>query len=131
MATWQDDDITNRRVHAGATFLALDGDEILGTITLYEKHRGPCEYYKRDGVAYFGMFGVAPDRQGQGIGNLLLDRVEQEAISRRVRELALDTAEGAKRLVALYERRGYKTVDRVDWPATNYISVIMSKPLEL
>ncbi len=130
VATWQDDEITRRRVEAGVTFLAFAGDELVGTISFYEKHRGPCEYYKREGVTYFGMFGVAPDRQGGGIGSLLLDRVEQEAAARGARELALDTAEGAERLVALYEGRGYGIVDRVDWPATNYISVIMAKPLE-
>lgn len=131
MATWQDDAITRRRVEAGVTFLAFDHSELVGTISLYERHRGPCAYYKREGVFYFGMLGVAPESQGRGIGGLLLVRVEREATARGAHELALDTAEGAERLVALYERRGYRIADRVNWPATNYVSVIMSKPLEL
>ncbi|NNE07324.1 MAG: GNAT family N-acetyltransferase [Gemmatimonadetes bacterium] len=131
VATWQGDAITRRRVEAGVTFLAFDDSDLVGTISLYEKHRGPCAYYKREGVFYFGMFGIAPDRQGRGIGARLLGRVEREAAARGARELALDTAEGAERLLAFYESRGYRIVDRVDWPATNYVSVIMSKPLDL
>ena len=29
----------------------------------------------------------------------------------------------------MYERWGYRIVDRVDWEGTNYVSVVLSKPL--
>ncbi len=44
-------------------------------------------------------------------------------------EIALDTAVPAAHLIALYERRDYRIVDRYDWDETNYESVIMSRPV--
>ena len=60
----------------------------------------------------------------------LLDFVEARARESGARELALDTAVGAKHLIDMYLRKGYRLVDKVDWPETNYLSVVMSKNLE-
>lgn len=46
------------------------------------------------------------------------------------RVMALDTAEPATRLVALYSSWGYEQCGRCDWrPITNYESVVMRKHL--
>lgn len=67
----------------------------------------PCA----DGVptAYFGMFSVSPDAQGDGIGKIVL--AEAERIARdtlecaRMRMTVIDVRE---ELIAYYERRGYR-----------------------
>jgi len=129
-ATWQGDDVTRDRMNKGRCFVAIEGGALVGTLTLYfpASHLG-AEYYHREGVAVFGQFAVQPSRQGRGIGSALLSHAEATALSLGATEMALDTAEGASHLIELYTRRGYAVVSRVDWPDTNYVSVILAKRL--
>lgn len=63
------------------------------------------------------------------IGAMRLQRAEEWAAEHRFAELAMDTAEPATHLVALYERLGYARVGTVQWPGKVYRSVVMSKRL--
>ena len=58
-----------------------------------------------------------------------MDLAERRALETGASEIALDTAESAAHLVEMYENRGYRIVEKVDWPETNYVSVVMSKSL--
>jgi ribosomal protein S18 acetylase RimI-like enzyme len=73
------------------------------------------------------QFAVEPELQRNGIGSALLDHVEQRAVRDGARELSLSTAEPAAHLIAYYEKRGYRHVDRTDQTMPNYRSVILSK----
>jgi ribosomal protein S18 acetylase RimI-like enzyme len=70
---------------------------------------GCCEISDRgSGLAYFGMFAVAPHAQGQGIGRRLFDtaqRLAREALRARVIELRVLAPQLA--LIAWYERLGF------------------------
>jgi GNAT superfamily N-acetyltransferase len=128
VASHQSEAVTAQRIAGKECYVALAGARIVGTILLAPPGRsGGCAYYERPGVATFHQFAVDPEYQGQGVGGLLLNRVELRARELGAAELALDTAEGAHHLIARYERCGYRVVDRVDWEQTNYVSVIMSK----
>lgn len=131
VATTQSDEVTESRLSRGESFLALLGDRIVGTITLYatSTYDETCEVYRDPGTGYFGQFGVEPDLQGQKVGSRLLRKVEERAVELGLRRIALDTAEGATHLIEWYEREGYAIVDEVDWSMTNYRSVIMVKDL--
>jgi len=130
VASWQDDAITRRRMARGTGYVALDGDTLVGTITLssVEGTKG-CPWYDRDDVCSFGQFAVLPSRQGEGIGARMLAYVEDEARRIGAVHIALDTAETASELIAYYQRLGYVEVETVQWDETNYRSVIMSKRL--
>jgi GNAT superfamily N-acetyltransferase len=131
-ATYQDDEVTMRRLTRGVAFLGeLDG-EIVATVTLYPATStdGPCEWYRKEGVHYFGQFAVRPDLQGRGLGTSLVRLMEEEATRRGADELALDTAEPAHHLREWYERLGFREVEMVQWGSTNYRSVILSKSLQ-
>lgn len=129
-ATWQDDDTTLKRLTKGVPYVAVDGEQIVGTITLYvPPNVSGCTWYDRGDVASFGQFGVDPAFQKSGVGTLLLDVVEAEAKKRNISNLALDTAEGATHLIALYKKRGFEFAGYADWEVTNYRSVIMNKVL--
>jgi len=130
VASHQDVEITRQRIESGFCFVALNGSQIVGTITLYTgTHESKCEYYLRPGVARFGQFAVEPLLQGSGLGRRLLERAEGLAAELGCGEIALDTAEGAHELIAYYSRCGYSIVDKVDWDTTNYVSVVMTKSL--
>ena len=129
-ASYQDSSITSRRLRNGFPFVAAEGSELIGTITLYGSSAdSPCAWYQQEGVFHFGQFAVLPSPQGRGIGRLLLEKVEEAARERNARELALDTAEGAVHLLNWYERCGFRFVQYVSWTDTNYRSVVLSKRL--
>ena len=130
LATHQDDEVTARRLGRGFPLVAERDGSIVGTVTLYAPRADhPIEWYRRPDVCYFAQFGVAPDLQRQGIGSRLLRAVEDGARARGAAELACDTAEGAQHLREWYAREGFRTVGSMDWPETNYISVVLSKTL--
>jgi GNAT superfamily N-acetyltransferase len=130
LATHQDTATTAKRAASGECYVAEMAGRVVGTVTLVPpgRHHG-CPYYDRPGVAMFHQFAVDPARQGLGIGALMMDHVERRAAELGAAEIALDTAERADRLIAMYTRRGYREVGRQNWDVTNYESVIMAKRL--
>jgi phosphoglycolate phosphatase-like HAD superfamily hydrolase/GNAT superfamily N-acetyltransferase len=126
---------TLQRLSSGDSFVAvvdntLQDPFIIGTISVYrsspENHH---PYYQRPGLVYFGQFAVHPDYQGYGVSKMLYQTVEDHARSISATEIALDTAETAHELIDMYRRWGFEIVDTADWDSTNYISVIMAKPI--
>ena len=130
LATHKGEDVTARRLARGFPLIAeLDG-RMVGTVTLYPSRPDhPVEWYRRSDVCYFAQFGVRSDLQRQGIGLELLRAVEERARARGATEVACDTAEGAAHLRAWYEREGYRFIQTMDWPETNYVSAVLSKRL--
>jgi GNAT superfamily N-acetyltransferase len=130
-ATHQDESATLSRLQSGHAFVACAGERIIGTITVYDAGQtSGAPWYDRPGVGKFGQFAVDPPFQGRGAGSWLVGLAETLARELGVRELALDTAEGATQLIAFYNRLGYRFVEHTQWSGTNYRSVILSKTLE-
>ena len=130
VATWQDEEITRRRIEGAECWVAVQGDRLVSTIALYPPGRGKGHpYYEQAGVAKIGQFGVEPELQGSGLGSRMMDRVEERARELGATELAGDTAEPAAHLHAFYERRGYRVVGRINWDMVNYESLIRSKTI--
>jgi GNAT superfamily N-acetyltransferase len=88
-----------------------------------------CEYIRRPSVASLHQLAVEPSLQGKGIGRALIAACERWARESGFAELALDTAEPATHLVALYARLGFAQVDTVQWPGKCCRSVMISKRL--
>jgi ribosomal protein S18 acetylase RimI-like enzyme len=130
VASHQDDDVTRKRLARGFPLIVEREGRMIGTVTLYPpRAESLVAWYRRPGVFHFGQFGVLPEFQGRGIGNRLMEELERRARARGAEELALDTAEGAADLVGWYTRRGYRFIEHVSWPVTNYRSVVLSKTL--
>lgn len=131
LASWQDAAVTGRRVASCECWVAeLDG-RIIGTATLRPPGRSKgTPWYERGDVAVVGQFAVDPAFQGEGLGTSLLKHLEARARAMGVTHVAMDTAEGATRLIRYYERLGYAFVEHAQWDVTNYRSVVLSKSLE-
>lgn len=132
VAASQDDAETLKRISsAESCFIGLYKGKIMATLSLYKpKASKKCAWYNQENVAKLGQFAVMPDFQKCGIGNQLMAFAEEKARTfDGVTELALDTAESAYHLIAYYEKRGYRRVDKVQWTQSNYPSVILSKAL--
>lgn len=123
---------TRKRAAQGECWLGeLDG-RVVSTITLVPPERcagsdGQARWYDRPEVARFGQMAVEPSLRRRGLGGQLMDLVERRARELGAQELALDTAEGASDLLRMYEARGYRFIEEVDWrPTTNYRSRLLS-----
>jgi GNAT superfamily N-acetyltransferase len=130
LAAFQPEEVTRKRVTGGECYVALYMGKIVGTILF----RGPGQlsgtpWFERADVATFSQFAVEPEYQGRGIGGELMSLIETRAAQAGATELALSTPEPAVWLVMMYERHGYRIVERVNWNETNYTSVIMSKAI--
>jgi GNAT superfamily N-acetyltransferase len=130
VATYQDDEMTRKRIGVGTCFVAERDGMIIGTIN----YRPPgaadgTPWYEARGVAYFGQFAVEPALQHAGIGKMLLTAAEDAARSDGATELAFDTSEQATHLIEYYTRHGFRFIEHVRWPDVNYRSVVMSKSL--
>lgn len=127
---------TRSRVAAGHCFVAMLNGELVGTVVvrtpppeIAPSPTGTPDWYARPGVAIMNQLGVEPALAGQGIGRRLIAHCEAWAQERGLRWLALDTAEPASHLRALYGRLGYCEVDVTRWEGKRYRSVIMVKTL--
>ena len=64
-----------------------------------------------DDEAHVSTIGVAPDRQGEGIGSRLLDALLAEA-DRRSPVVLLEVRSDNERALAMYRRRGFAAIGR-------------------
>lgn len=128
---------TMRRAAEGQCFVAERDGELVGTVTVsgpYEEDAAPwavsAPWFREHGTAHFHQFAVAPERQREGLGSRLVATCERWALEHGYRRMALDTAEPAEALCALYQRLGYEDVGHVQWEGKAYRSVIMRKTLD-
>ena len=122
-------DVTRERLEGGVTFLAVEGDEWLGTVTVYPGAGNDIAYYHRTGLWYFGQFGVAPAWKGRGVGRALFEEAAAFVVSEGGSELACDTSEHAARLIAMYERWGLARVSEHVWP-NGCRSLVLARDLQ-
>lgn len=70
---------------------------------------GCCHVERRGASAYFGLFSVAPELQGAGLGRQLLARAERFAKDEwGCGEMSMTVIDARRELIAWYERRGYR-----------------------
>jgi len=127
---------TQERAGRGQCFVALQGDEIVGSVTVDgmfdpNQHRWAraTPWFFRADVAHLHQYAVDPALQGAGLGARLMQACEGWAQAQGHRALALDTAMPATQLRQRYQRAGFREVAQVQWDGKHYRSVIMVKPL--
>ncbi len=136
-AATQDAETTARRAAEGQCFVAVQQGQVVGTVTVcgpYAEGAAPwaasVPWFRDRDTAHFHQFAVHPGLQGQGLGRRLIAACERWALQRGYRRMALDTAEPAADLRALYTRLGYADVGTVQWEGKTYRSVVMLKALD-
>lgn len=122
---------TRERIAEGECWVIEDDEgRLIGTAMLsFPFPTYDNEYFTIDGHAYLNQFAVDPEYQNRGLGQMLLDKIEERAREEGAPDIGLDTAEGAKHLIQYYTKRGYKIVDYIQYGEKQYRSVIMSKEL--
>ena len=89
-------------IRAEAVTVAIDGDALVGLIVMWAR---PDHWYV-DNVA------VWPERQGTGVGSILLAQAESVARAAGFREIRLYTNEAMTANTTYYEHRGYVETHR-------------------
>ena len=135
-AATQTPDVTEKRVAEGQCFVAEVDGSIVGTVTVCGPYgegegvwAGDLRWFRERNTAHFHQFAVHPEMQGQGLGRRLVAACEAWALARGYQRLALDTAEPATALRALYTRLGFAEVGHAQWTGKTYRSVILLKTL--
>jgi len=128
---------TERRAAQGQCFVAEQRGRVVGTVTVcgpFDLDDAPwtedVPHFRDRDTAHFHQFAVDPGLQKQGIGRRLVSACEDWARARNYRRVALNTAEPAVELRALYRRLGFVEVAHVQWEGRTYRSVIMEKALD-
>ena len=85
-------------IRSGNVYVGLDATEIIGFVSTI----------RRNDELVIRQIGVAPARQGKGIGSWLLEQIEQTARRQRVKVLSLQTAEMMSGQLRLYARHGFR-----------------------
>lgn len=111
------------RARDAELLVAVDGDELLGTVT-YVAGGGRLQEIARPSEAEFRMLAVAPSAGGRGIGGALVDHVV--ATARRSGRLAVvcssrPTMHAAHRI---YERAGFVRLPERDWSPVEGIDLL-------
>jgi GNAT superfamily N-acetyltransferase len=121
-------EVTRQRISRGECFVALRGDQIVGTITLYSPDaRSDSKHYRNHRVGTLRQLAVDPRFHGRGIGSALLRLAENWALQRGYLWLALDTPEPADHLIDYYRRQGFGIKERLQFADRRYRSVVFSK----
>ncbi|HLO99324.1 MAG TPA: GNAT family N-acetyltransferase [Fimbriimonas sp.] len=130
VATHQDSTVTKERLARGATFVAESEGQIVGTITVSWVTEPMGEFQPTIPTMSFNQFAVDPSRQGEKIGDRLLNQAEEQARTMGVQQICCDTAQPASGLIRYYQSHGYEVVGEVDWrPHVNYLSYVLVKAL--
>lgn len=95
-------------VHAAYWLAENDADrELLGIVGLYSPRWIGTQNL------HLGWFGVHPERRRQGIGKLLFDHAELEALQLNARSLLAETSLEPASTISFYIRQGFKAVAAV------------------
>lgn len=124
----QSPEVTRQRISHGDCFVALLGDLIVGTITLYAPDPvSDSQHYRDARVGTLRQLAVDPLFHGQGIGSALLRLAEDWAMHHGYSWLALDTPETADHLIDYYQHQGFNIKETLQFADRPYQSVVFSK----
>ncbi|WP_177181998.1 GNAT family N-acetyltransferase [Streptomyces sp. TLI_105] len=128
-ASYQSPQDTQHRLSKGECWVAMNGDVLVGTVTVSAPHTTPAGYPAPAGGGSFWQLAVEPSQRGTGLGQRLLALAESRIIALGSTQVVIDTSSQATDLVDWYRRRGYESIGAWRWDVTNYDSIVLMKNL--
>ena len=126
-ASYQSVEDTASRLGRGECWLAVQGTDLVGTVTLAAPYEAPDGYPAPAGAGSFWQLAVDPAYRGTGLGQQLLTLAEERITVLGATEVVIDTSAEAIEMVGWYRRRGYVPIGTWRWDVTNYGSVVLRK----
>ncbi len=103
------------RARDGVLIVAVDGEELLGTVTWCPPGSPFREISTRDDQGEFRTLSVAPEARGRGVGSALVDWCITEARTTELSEILLCSLPEMLPAHRLYESRGFVRRPDLDW----------------
>ena len=103
----------------GCIFLAMDGEQVIGSAGLWKENEVEYELVK---------MAVDPQYRGQGISKILLNQCLAEAGKRKAQKIFLFSNSQLKTALKLYEKYGFQYVDVT---GTNLVTADVKMELSL
>ncbi len=119
-------DLQNCLGNTGVCYIALHGDEIVGTLSAELTTRN--KWFARGPVVYYIYARVAQEWQGQHINSMLTQKVFEFAALHNCNIVTLRTGPGNKHAIAVYRHYGFKMV-RLFRPKGKGFTLVMVKYL--
>lgn len=88
-------------IKAGNVWLAIKGDKMIGAMAIIPEG----DTWSIDQVAVF------PEMQGQGVGTVMLNKIEELARNQGIIKLSLDTARMMTDLIRFYKKLGFRIIN--------------------
>ena len=120
-AAWLADAVT--RARDAVLIVAVDGEDLLGTVTWCPPGSSSRELSTRDDQGEFRTLSVAPEARGRRVGSALVDWCIAEARSTGLTEILLSSLPEMAPAHRLYESRGFVRREDLDW--TPYPGVLL------
>jgi GNAT superfamily N-acetyltransferase len=112
-AGWLADGVT--RARDGVLIVAVDGEDLLGTVTWCPPGSPFRELSTRDDQGEFRTLSVAPEARGRRVGSALVDWCITEARATGLAEILLCSLPDMAPAHRLYESRGFVRRHDLDW----------------
>ena len=93
--------------HGGCIFLAVDGEQVVGSAALMNEGDGRYELAK---------MAVSSAYQGRGISRMLMDACMQKAKDLKAKKILLYSNSQLQRAIKLYSSYGFQHVEVIDSP---------------
>jgi GNAT superfamily N-acetyltransferase len=104
-----------RRVKEAEVLVAVDGEDVIGCVTLVPDSTSPWAELLADDEAGIRMLSVDPHRQGRGVGQLLLDACIARAVELGRTGLVLHSTPWMQAAHRLYLRNHFVRLPERDW----------------
>jgi ribosomal protein S18 acetylase RimI-like enzyme len=128
-ASYQSARDTAHRIGIGECWLAFQGSELVGSVTVVAPYVAPEAYPAPAGAGSFWQLAVDPTFRRTGLGQRLLTLAEERVLALGSTEVVIDTSAQAVELIGWYRRRGYAPVGTWRWDVTSYESLVLLKDL--
>jgi ribosomal protein S18 acetylase RimI-like enzyme len=105
---------TARRAREAEVWVAVDGDEVLGSVT-FAVPGSPFREIARDDEGEFRMLAVAPAARGRGVGQALVELCLSRARELGYAGVRMSTMDRMTAAHRVYERLGFTRIAEDDW----------------
>ena len=114
-----------KKVNPGQCFVAMDGDNVVGTLSVAHKNKKAWFFHGR--ALYYMLLGILPEYQGKGIYSKLIAAREEYAKANHFEVTYMYTAEKNLKMQQLAQKEGFRLVSYSVFPKTDYYSVELAK----
>ena len=122
------EELKDRICEDGICFVALDGEKIVGTLSVRFVKRN--KWYAKGIIPDYILAAVLPEYQGKHINSMLAKRAFEYVQKKGYSLIELDTASNNINVIKIYKHQGFEPVDFLAHKGLDHYSIVMAKWLK-